>query len=140
MHWFLDPIKHQYVDFSGRATRQQYWMFTLFNIIISIGVTIVGGVLGLDGLLSSAFSLAVLLPSIAIGARRLHDIDKSGWWLLVAFIPLIGVFVLLYWFIKETGKEVNQYGEPAGGHVTTPDLEAVPQIPEAEPLQEENRM
>ncbi|HEY8985897.1 MAG TPA: DUF805 domain-containing protein, partial [Streptomyces sp.] len=88
MQWYLDVLK-KYAVFSGRARRQEYWMFALFNIVISIVLSIIGSVLDL-GILSIIYSLAVLLPSLGVSVRRLHDTGKSGWWILIALIPLAG--------------------------------------------------
>ena len=89
MNWYLKVLK-QYADFSGRARRKEYWMFFLFNTIISYGI--IGLSLGLDmpslSMVSSLYSLVVLIPSIAVGVRRMHDSGKSGWFLLVPFYNL----------------------------------------------------
>src|SRR5690606_15114716 len=91
MDWYLKVIRN-YVGFSGRARRKEYWMFVLINIVISIVLAMVDGMLGLKvggeqgaGLLGLIYSLAILLPSIAVGVRRLHDTGRSGWWMLIAF-------------------------------------------------------
>lgn len=108
MHWFLDPIQKHYVDFAGRVGRQEYWMFVLFSILIQIALDIVG----LD-MISMLVSLGLLLPSLALGSRRLHDIGKSGWWLLLGFIPIIGWIILIVWLATKTDVAANQYGNPA---------------------------
>lgn len=108
MHWFLDPILKHYVDFEGRVGRQEFWMFVLFSILIQVALDIVG----LD-LIASLVSLLILLPSLAIGARRLHDIGKSGWWQLLGFIPVIGWIILIVWLAQKTDVADNQYGKPA---------------------------
>lgn len=110
MNWYLEVLK-KYAVFSGRARRKEYWMFVLFNIIIVIGLSIVGGVaLGENGgILSGLYNLAVLLPSIGAGVRRMHDSDHSGWWLLV---PLAN----LYFACIEGTRGPNQYGpDPKAG-------------------------
>lgn len=104
-----------YANFSGRANRGEYWWFILANIIISIVLSVIdsavfGAVAGGMGLLSIIWSLAVLIPSIALGVRRLHDIDRSGWWLLIAFIPLIGAIVLIVWAAKQGEARPNRFG------------------------------
>ena len=91
-------------------------MFTLFNIIVSFVLGIIDGLGGLMtesgiGMLGLLYTLAVLLPSIAVGVRRLHDIDKSGWWLLLVFIPLIGAIVLLVFAVMEGTRGSNRFGE-----------------------------
>ena len=115
MDWYLKVLKN-YVGFEGRARRKEYWMFTLFNIIVSIVLAIVDGIGGFMtesgiGMLGLLYTLAVLLPSIAVGVRRLHDIDKSGWWLLLVFIPLIGAIVLLVFAVMEGTRGSNRFGE-----------------------------
>jgi uncharacterized membrane protein YhaH (DUF805 family) len=109
MHWFIDPIKNQYADFTGRATRQQFWMYVLVYIGVSIVVGIVAGILKMP-FLGNLLSLALMVPSWAIGARRLHDIDKSGWWQLLGMIPVIGWIILIIWMATKGDKEANQYG------------------------------
>lgn len=108
-------LAEKYADFSGRARRSEYWWFFLFNIVVSIVAAIVdailntGGMFYSFGLLGLLSTLALLIPGIAVGARRLHDISKSGWWLLLAFIPLVGAIILLVWFCQDSHGE-NEYG------------------------------
>ena len=92
----------KYATFDGRASRSEYWWFVLFTFLVSMGTGIISETL------SGLFSLAVLLPSLAVGARRLHDTDRSGWFLLLWFIPVLGWIVLVIWAIQE-GKEPNRY-------------------------------
>lgn len=106
--YFLDVIKNQYVNFSGRVQRETYWMFALFNIAISIVLAIIDTVTGL-GLLGFIFSLGVLLPSLGLAVRRLHDIGKTGWWLLISLVPLIGMIVLII-FLATDSHDENSYG------------------------------
>jgi len=108
MNWYLSVLK-KYVTFSGRARRTEYWMFTLFNIIFSIVAGVLDVVLGL-GFINLLYTLAVLLPAIAVGVRRLHDTDRSGWWMLIGLIPLIGAIVLLVFFCLEGEKQENRFG------------------------------
>ena len=97
MEYFINPIKNHYVDFEGKVTRKPFWMFMLISTIISIVLTIIGGIIQLP-IIGSIFSLAILLPSLAIGARRLHDINKSGWWQLLWLIPIIGwIILIVFW-------------------------------------------
>lgn len=115
MNWYLQVLK-KYAVFSGRARRKEYWFFVLFNIIFSIAFTVIDGVTGtLDptmgmGLLSLLYSLAVLIPSISVTVRRLHDIGRSGWWLLIILIPLLGAIILLVFMFLDSKPEENQYG------------------------------
>ncbi len=101
--WYVVPFQ-KYVEFEGRARRKEYWIFTLVNLLISVILSNVFTFLG------TLFSLAILLPSIAVGIRRLHDIGRTGWWLLIGFIPLIGLIVLIYFFVQDSEPGANQYG------------------------------
>ena len=87
MNWYLKVLQN-YVNFSGRARRKEYWMFVLFNMIISIVLGIIAGLIHFE-LLGTLYSLAVLLPSIAVGVRRMHDVGKSGWFILIPIYNLI---------------------------------------------------
>lgn len=116
MNWYIKCLK-QYIDFSGRARRKEFWMFVLFNAIISVVLTIIDAAIGLSdnklgvGVLSSIYSLAVLIPSLAVSVRRLHDIGKSGWSFLISIIPLVGPIVMLIWFCKAGEQSSNEYGD-----------------------------
>lgn len=111
---FMTSVKtvltEKFADFSGRASRSEYWWFALFNFIISIITSVVGGILGTP-IISGLVALALLIPGIAVGVRRLHDIDKSGWWLLIAFVPIIGILVLLYFLVIKGTTGSNRFGE-----------------------------
>ncbi|WP_017461830.1 DUF805 domain-containing protein [Dyella ginsengisoli] len=107
--WYVSCIKDHYVDFEGRARRQEYWMFTLVNILAAIVVGVIGAIIHLR-MLGSLYSLAVLLPGIAVTVRRLHDTDRSGWWILIGLIPLIGTIWLLVLMVLEGTQGSNQYG------------------------------
>lgn len=108
MQWYLKVLR-QYADFAGRARRMEYWMFTLVNIIITLVLVLLDYGLG-TGFLNTIYSLAVFVPSIAVGARRLHDIGRSGWWQLLYLIPLIGAIILIVWFATDGKPEPNQWG------------------------------
>ena len=108
MNWYTKVLKH-YVDFSGRAQRMEYWMFVLINFIIMIGLTIVDLLIGL-GFLAPLYALAVFLPTLAVGVRRLHDTNRAGWWLLIGLIPAIGVIILIIFFIQDSQPGPNEYG------------------------------
>ncbi|MCX7139940.1 MAG: DUF805 domain-containing protein [Proteobacteria bacterium] len=97
----------KYADFNGRATRSEFWWWVLFVFLASSAASMV------SPMLSGLFSLGVLLPNIAAGARRLHDTDRSGWLQLVALIPVIGWLLLIYWCVQES-KEPNRFGTTAG--------------------------
>lgn len=115
MNWYLAVLK-KYAVFGGRAQRAEYWFFFLFNIIISIVLTVLDGMLGTMnaeaglGLLSGLYTLAVLIPGIAVTIRRLHDTGRSGWWILIAFVPFIGALVLLVFMILDSQPGSNEYG------------------------------
>jgi uncharacterized membrane protein YhaH (DUF805 family) len=107
--YYLNVLKNKYALFTGRAQRSEYWYFVLFNFIVSLGLGMVDVFTGI-GFLSSIYGLAVIIPSIAVGIRRLHDTDKSGWWLLIVFLPLVGWIILIYFLIQDSQPYDNQYG------------------------------
>lgn len=109
MEWYLTVLK-KYADFSGRARRREYWMFVLVNLIVSFVLGFVGGLVRGGTALSIIYSLAVLVPSIAVSVRRMHDIGKSGWWLLIGLIPLIGAIILIVWACTDGEPGDNEYG------------------------------
>lgn len=114
MDWYLKVLKN-YVGFSGRARRKEYWMFTLFNIIVAIVLMILDRAIGTMtdqgmGMLGMLYSLLILLPSLAVSVRRLHDTDRSGWWLLLALIPILGGLVLLVFMVLEGTSGPNRFG------------------------------
>jgi uncharacterized membrane protein YhaH (DUF805 family) len=102
----------KYVTFSGRARRAEYWWFVLATVLVSIVLGVIDAVIGFGefGLLSNIWSLAVFLPSIAAGARRLHDTDRSAWWLLIMLLPLIGWIVLIVFFAQKGTAGANRFG------------------------------
>jgi uncharacterized membrane protein YhaH (DUF805 family) len=108
MQWYLKVLR-QYVDFNGRARRTEFWMFTLFSVIISIVLGVVDYLLN-TSVLGMIYSLAVLLPTLAVGARRLHDIGRSGWWQLIGIIPIIGWIILIVWDATDGHPQPNQWG------------------------------
>lgn len=116
MNWYLKVLK-QYADFTGRARRKEYWMFFLVHIGVSIVAMILDNLLGLTfmgigyGPLYLLYGIAVILPGIAVGIRRLHDVGKSGWMLLIALIPLIGSIWLIVLMATEGDSGSNAYGD-----------------------------
>ncbi|MGW2208334.1 DUF805 domain-containing protein [Streptomyces sp. NPDC001781] len=108
MHWYVDVLK-KYAVFSGRARRQEYWMFFLFNLAISIVLAIVDNALD-TSILGIVYFLAVLIPGLAVTVRRLHDTSRSGWWILISLIPLVGGIILLVFVASEGKPEANEYG------------------------------
>ncbi|MET9856424.1 DUF805 domain-containing protein [Streptomyces sp. NPDC006450] len=109
MHYYIDVLK-KYVVFSGRARRQEYWMFFLFNLAALIIVAILDSVIGTSPLLYALYALATFLPNLGLTVRRLHDSGKSGWWILVALIPLVGGIWLLVLLATEGQPNPNEYG------------------------------
>ena len=115
MSWYLEAFK-KYAVFSGRSRRKEYWYFVLFNIIVSIVLSGIDALLGTFssssniGLLSGIYGLAVLIPTLALTFRRLHDIDRSGWWILAYLIPLIGPVVLFVFTLFDGTPGDNRYG------------------------------
>src|SRR5262249_11183351 len=115
---FMDAVKsvfRQYVGFSGRARRAEYWWFMLFYFLLMIGLVIIDTVIALAGIpvavLSTLGSLGLFLPSLAVAVRRLHDIDRSGWWFLIGLIPLVGGIVLLIFACTRGTAGPNRFGE-----------------------------
>ncbi len=108
--WFSKPLQNQYADFTGRTSRQAYWMFTLVYIILIVLISIAEEIALGTELPSTLFTLAVIIPSIAITTRRLHDIGKSGWWQLIYFIPILGWIVMLLFLVRAGDRTDNQYG------------------------------
>jgi uncharacterized membrane protein YhaH (DUF805 family) len=113
MKWYLKVLKN-YAVFSGRASRTEYWMFYLFYIIFALLVEFIGGILGVvtktdQSVLGNIYALATLIPSLAVGIRRMHDTDRSGWWVIVPIVSLI-------FFVSEGTKGDNKFGpDPWGG-------------------------
>ena len=110
MNWYLAVLK-KYAEFNGRARRQEYWMFFLFNIIFGIAASILDFIFGTISVFNTIYSLAVLIPGIAVSVRRLHDTGKSGWMLLLALIPIIGWIWLLVLMVSDSTPGENEYGK-----------------------------
>ena len=108
----ISSVLGKYATFSGRATRSEYWWFALFSIIVTM---IAGGIsqalLNSDAL-GGLVSLALLLPSLAVSARRLHDIDKAGWWMLIGIVPILGWILLIIWYCTKGSVGENRFGFP----------------------------
>lgn len=134
MEYMLMPLR-RYADFNGRSRRKEYWMFTLFLVIVYLVLAlVVGGVVGgaaaaggetaagifggISGILIIIFALAIIVPSIAVQVRRFHDQDKSGWFVLLGLIPFVGGIIVLVFMCMEGTRGPNQYGpDPKGGAV-----------------------
>lgn len=116
MKWYLKVLR-QYADFNGRARRKEYWMFALFNVIFLLIAAVLDNLLGLTfneqipyGYLYIMYALVVIIPGLAVAVRRLHDVGKSGWFYLIALIPIIGSIWLLVLFLTDGNPGPNQYG------------------------------
>ena len=112
MEWYIAVLK-KYADFTGRARRKEYWMFFLFNCIISGVLSSLGNIGGFGlifAIFSGIYSLAVLCPGLAVTVRRLHDVGRPGIHILYALIPLVGAILLLIWTATEGTPENNEYG------------------------------
>lgn len=109
MNYYLD-VWRKFATFSGRARRSEYWMFTLFNAIVYGALLLVDALLGTNMILALVYILAGAVPSLAVSVRRLHDTGKSGWWLLIGIIPLIGTIALLVFMFQDSYPGDNEYG------------------------------
>lgn len=109
--WFLKCIK-SYVNFTGRARRQEYWYFILFYLIGAIATMVLDYIFGTEVLFYALYLIGMALPQTGVSVRRLHDTGKSGWWYLISLVPIIGVILLIIWFVKEGDSLDNLYGQP----------------------------
>lgn len=116
MHWYLDVLKNHYIDYHGRASRREYWMYTLVVTIMTFVFSILCAISDLFYSLYTIFLLVNILPSWALSVRRLHDIGKSGWWILINLIPLIGSIVLFVFTCIGSQPGANQYGKNPYGN------------------------
>jgi len=102
-----------YVNFNGRSTVSDYWWIILANFLIGFALGFVGGLLNIEGitsLISSLYSIAIIIPGIALVIRRLHDTNRSGWWFFISFVPIVGVIILIVFFCSPSVNENNKYG------------------------------
>ena len=115
MGWYLEAFK-KYAVFGGRSRRMEYWSFVLFNFVVFVVLVGIDALLGTFssasgvGLLSGIYGLATLVPILALSVRRLHDIDRSGWWYFINLIPLIGAIVMLVFTLLDSTPGHNRYG------------------------------
>jgi len=116
MFWYLEAMK-KYAVFGGRARRREYWLFFLFSTVILLAIATAAILAGLDaetgigqGGFAVLYCLTVGIPGLSVSVRRLHDTDRSGWWLWIAFIPLIGEIILLVFFVQDSQPGTNRYG------------------------------
>ncbi len=124
MQTAIRTVFAKYATFSGRAARSEFWYWILFVVLVSIGLSIIDGaivapMIGYAAFAPEApqplqllFNLATLLPTLAVTIRRLHDTDRSGWWILLGLIPIIGNLILLWWYIQAGSEGDNQFGPP----------------------------
>lgn len=120
MDEFITVLKN-YAGFSGRAGRREYWMFFLIYVLIYIALAVLAGILPsalatIFSILIVVFGLGLIIPSIAVGVRRLHDTDHSGWWMLISLIPLAGLY-LLYLLMIEGTPGANRFGDSTVGMI-----------------------
>jgi uncharacterized membrane protein YhaH (DUF805 family) len=125
MNWYMTVLK-KYAVFSGRARRMEYWMFVLFNIIFNIVLSIIDTIAGLDfganvGILAAIYSLGVLIPSLAVSVRRLHDTNRVGWWIFIVLVPLVGWIILIVFQAQDSQAGDNRFGPnpKASGKIAT---------------------
>ncbi len=122
MESYFLPWK-KYAVFSGRATREEHWMFVLGNIIIVLVLAVIEGIAGIapeteESVLGLLYGLAILIPSYAVTVRRLHDTGRSGWWCLIALIPIIGSIIFFVWTVQDSHPGENKYGpNPKGQEI-----------------------
>ena len=119
MYWYIHALKN-YFNFSGRARRKEFWMFTLFYTIFVLVVAFLDSMLGsarsmeealdLKGFFSFIYALAMLVPSISVAVRRLHDTNRSGWWILISLVPVVGIFMLLFFMVLNSDEGFNRFG------------------------------
>ena len=114
MFWFIEVLKRAF-DFSGRSRRKEYWMYSLFYFIIAIVLGILESLMGLTvtddvGILTGLLGLILIIPSLSLIFRRLHDTGRSAWWLLISLIPLIGAIVLFVFTVLDSEPGSNKYG------------------------------
>ena len=115
MEWYIDAFRN-WDDFGGRATRKEYWLFVLFNLIVTWALTFVDAVMGIFvlggfiGLFSGIYGLVVFIPSLAVTIRRLHDTGRSGWWIFINLLPIIGLIIFLVFMVQGSQSSSNAYG------------------------------
>lgn len=117
MNYYLKAFRN-FSDFSGRARRKEYWMFVLFNILFAFAFLLLGTMMSggseenaMGIILYAGYALIAFIPGLAVGVRRLHDVNKSGWWFLIALVPIIGGIWLLVLFATESYAHTNRWGE-----------------------------
>ena len=120
MNWYFEVLK-KYAVFDGRAHRTEFWLFFLFSFIISFFLGVIVGLVGSLWFITTLYALAVLIPGLAVSARRLHDTNRSGWWILTGLVPILGWIALLIFYVEDSRPGANQYGpNPKGVQATQP--------------------
>ena len=116
INWFMKVVTEHYFDFTGRARRAEFWWFVLVYIIIVIVLGVIQSILHVGSLLTGLFGLAMLLPNLGVAVRRLHDIGRSGWWIFIAIIPIVGWILIIYWYAQPGTSGANAFGpDPKAG-------------------------
>ena len=110
--YFVDVVRYHYADIDGRARRKQYWMFTLFDVVIGLAVAAIFGLVSqnVSDIASGLYTLALFAPGLGLTIRRLHDTSRSGWYLLIGIIPILGWIALFYFLCDEGDAGPNEYG------------------------------
>ncbi|MEG2338565.1 MAG: DUF805 domain-containing protein [Clostridium sp.] len=108
-NYYIETLK-KYATFSGRARRKEYWFFALVTMLVAIPIAIIDVISGLSGILSAVYTLGMVIPSIAVTVRRLHDINLSGWWYLICFVPFGGIVMFIF-TVMDSKDEGNKYGK-----------------------------
>jgi uncharacterized membrane protein YhaH (DUF805 family) len=124
MEWATLPLK-RYAEFTGRSRRKEYWMFVLLSIGIYILASILDGIAGLNGMIAGTYgpitalvAFGLLVPTLAVSIRRLHDSDRSGWWLLLGLVPMVGEIIVLVFMVLGGTRGANRFGaDPKAGEV-----------------------
>jgi len=110
INWFMNVVTQHYFDFNGRARRAEFWWYILVVLIVAVILNVIDSIIHLGGILGGLWSLAMLLPNLGVAVRRLHDINRSGWWILIAFVPIVGAILLIYWYAQPGTAGANQFG------------------------------
>jgi uncharacterized membrane protein YhaH (DUF805 family) len=121
MAWFewYPTVLRRYAVFDGRAGRPEFWWFQLVNVCVVVLLSIVLAAAGLSRAIADLYQLAVFLPSLGVQIRRLHDIDRSGWWVLLWFIPIVGWILMIVWLASQGTPGPNRFGESPRGETGT---------------------
>ena len=120
MNWYFEVLK-KYAVFDGRAHRTEFWLFFLFSFIISLFLGVIVGLVESLWFITTLYALAVLIPGLAVSVRRLHDTNRSGWWILTGLVPILGWIALLIFYVEDSRPGANQYGpNPKGVQATQP--------------------